>query len=152
LRTFTYTDDKSKKFWNVELQGRRFTAQFGKIGTSGQTQVKDFASEAAALKAHDKLVAEKLAKGYTETTAAAATGASTAPAPRRRKGPLSDPVLTALLEACWENLDDRTPCLVLADWLDEHGETARAEITRLEVPLKDADPRSEEWSRLYQRK
>ena len=37
MRTFTYTDEKSNKFWNIDLQGKRFTVSFGRIGTQGQT-------------------------------------------------------------------------------------------------------------------
>jgi predicted DNA-binding WGR domain protein len=69
MRTFVFTDDKSNKFWNIELDGSRFTVTFGKVGTKGQTQTKEFADEGQARKAHDKLVAEKLGKGYVETTA-----------------------------------------------------------------------------------
>src|SRR3954453_14503674 len=77
MRCFTFTDDKSNKFWNIDLQGKRFTVQFGKTGAAGQTQIKEFADEAAARREHDKLVAEKLKKGYVETT----PGGSAAPAP-----------------------------------------------------------------------
>jgi predicted DNA-binding WGR domain protein len=75
MRTFTLTDDKSNKFWNIELQGNKFTVQFGKIGTNGQTQVKEFADEAAAKKEYDKLVTEKTKKGYVETSSSAAASA-----------------------------------------------------------------------------
>lgn len=86
MRSFTFSDGKSNKFWNITLQGTGFTVQFGKIGTAGQTQIKDFADAAAATKEHDKLVAEKLKKGYVETTAAAAKPAAAptpAPAPAK---------------------------------------------------------------------
>src|SRR5262249_2010057 len=114
MRTFTFADGKSNKFWNIELKGASFTIQFGKAGTSGQTQVKEFPNEAAALKAQDKLIAEKLAKGYRETTTAGAAAALSAPTPGPSKGPLTDPVLTALLETCWETPDGDAPKLVLA--------------------------------------
>jgi uncharacterized protein (TIGR02996 family) len=133
MRSFTCVDGKSSKFWNIDLQGCRFTLQYGKIGSSGQSQVKEFPNEAAALKAHDKLIAEKLGKGYTEATAAV-PAASTAPARRRGKGPLNDPVLTALLEACWEKQDDAA-MPALADWLDEHGLPERAEHHRIQFDL-----------------
>ena len=87
MRTFTCADGKSNKFWNIELKERSFTVQFGKAGTTGQTQVKEFANEAAALKAHDKLVAEKLAKGYRETTAVAPASAARATKPTRAAAP-----------------------------------------------------------------
>jgi uncharacterized protein (TIGR02996 family) len=83
MRRFEFRDGKSAKFWAIELAGRSFTVTYGKIGSAGQTQTKDFPDEARAQKAHDKLVTEKLAKGYQETTAApapAATPATPSPA------------------------------------------------------------------------
>jgi predicted DNA-binding WGR domain protein len=77
MRTFEFRDDKSAKFWSIDLQGKRFTVCFGKIGTTGQTQVKDFADAAKALKEHDKLIAEKVGKGYRETK----SGPAPTPAP-----------------------------------------------------------------------
>src|SRR5262249_24951048 len=67
-RTFVFTDEESNKFWNIELRGARTLVTFGKVGSKGQTQLKDFPDEEAARRAHDKLVAEKLAKGYVEIT------------------------------------------------------------------------------------
>jgi predicted DNA-binding WGR domain protein len=52
----------------IELKGKSFTVNFGKIGTSGQTQKKDFPDEAKAKKEYDKLIGEKVKKGYKETT------------------------------------------------------------------------------------
>src|SRR5439155_409904 len=46
--------------------GKDHTVQFGRVGTAGQTQTKEFATEAEAQKAYEKLVAEKLRKGYVE--------------------------------------------------------------------------------------
>ena len=77
MRTFEFRDDKSAKFWNIDLQGKRFTVCFGRIGTAGQIQEKAFADEAKALKEHDKLIAEKVGKGYLETK----SGPAATPAP-----------------------------------------------------------------------
>src|SRR5262249_8649835 len=79
MRTFVFSEGKSNKFWNIDLQGTGFTVTFGKVGTNGQSQTKDFPDEAAARKAHDKLVAEKLGKGYAETTAGAKPSAAPSP-------------------------------------------------------------------------
>lgn len=68
-RTFTYSDDKSSKFWSIEINGSGFTVNYGKTGTSGQIQTKDFADDAACKKAADKLIAEKTKKGYIESGA-----------------------------------------------------------------------------------
>ena len=65
-RTFIYTDDKSNKFWTIEINGDSYTVTYGKVGTAGQTQTKDFTDEAACQKAADKLIAEKTKKGYVE--------------------------------------------------------------------------------------
>lgn len=65
-RYFEYRDDKSAKFWEIEVSGAQHTVRYGKIGTSGQTQVKAFADAGAAQKAAEKLIAEKAGKGYQE--------------------------------------------------------------------------------------
>ncbi|MGQ2850716.1 WGR domain-containing protein, partial [Leptospira interrogans] len=31
----TFKDDKSDKFWNIEVSGNSFTVTYGKTGTSG---------------------------------------------------------------------------------------------------------------------
>jgi uncharacterized protein (TIGR02996 family) len=51
------------------------------------------------------------------------------------------------LQSILANPDDDTPRLVYADWLDEHGESARAEFIRTQIALAhlpENDPRSEE--------
>ncbi|MEW4564783.1 DUF4132 domain-containing protein [Bremerella sp. JC770] len=76
-RSLLFSDGSSNKFWNIELDGSSHTVKFGRVGTDGQTRTKDFDSEEDAKKSYDKLVAEKLKKGYedpgsdaTETPAA----------------------------------------------------------------------------------
>jgi predicted DNA-binding WGR domain protein len=61
-----YQDEKSDKFWQIETRGKSFTVNFGKRGTKGQMQTKEFGSAEDCLKEAGKLVAEKLKKGYTE--------------------------------------------------------------------------------------
>jgi predicted DNA-binding WGR domain protein len=90
MRSFTYADGKSNKFWNIELRGSGFTVTFGKVGTAGQTQVKQFPDEAAARKEHDKLVAEKLRKGYAETTSQAPPPAAGKPGKRVEPAPVPE--------------------------------------------------------------
>ncbi|MDI7156854.1 WGR domain-containing protein [Leptospira santarosai] len=41
----TFKDDKSDKFWNIEVGGTSFTVTYGKTGTIGQTQTKSFDDE-----------------------------------------------------------------------------------------------------------
>jgi DNA ligase-1 len=68
-RYFEYTDEKSNKFWEIDMSGTSVTVRFGKIGANGQTQTKTFPDAAAAQKHHDKLVEEKTEKGYEEKSA-----------------------------------------------------------------------------------
>jgi predicted DNA-binding WGR domain protein len=61
---FEYTDDKSDKFWEITREGKSFTVRYGKKGSTGQVQRKEFASEEIAGKEADKLIREKMKKGY----------------------------------------------------------------------------------------
>lgn len=80
-RHLEFSDGSSHKFWKIELDGSSFTVTFGRIGTSGQAQNKEFASDAEARKAFDKLVSEKTKKGYTDVAGAAPATPSPAAAP-----------------------------------------------------------------------
>lgn len=66
MRRFEFTDDKSNKFWEIENKGTEFHVKYGKIGAAGQNQVKSWPSEAKCKTEYDKLVAEKVKKGYKE--------------------------------------------------------------------------------------
>jgi len=66
LRHFEYVQGSSSKFWEIRLEGDRFTTRWGRIGTNGQTTLKTFSSHNEARREHDALVAEKLKKGYVE--------------------------------------------------------------------------------------
>src|SRR5690349_12269087 len=65
-RELVYMDATSSKFWNIELAGNTYTVKYGRIGTDGQSLTKSFADEAAAKKDMDKLIKEKLGKGYVD--------------------------------------------------------------------------------------
>jgi predicted DNA-binding WGR domain protein len=80
-REFQYSDDKSHKFWRICLDGPSYVVQFGRIGTTGQTQTKSFAAEVEAQHACERLIQEKLEKGYVEVNAVLTTVASSAPSP-----------------------------------------------------------------------
>ena len=70
-RELIYMDAKSSKFWNIQLAGSSHTVTYGRIGSDGQSATKEFASEELARKDAEKLVKEKLAKGYVEAAAEA---------------------------------------------------------------------------------
>jgi uncharacterized protein (TIGR02996 family) len=131
MRTFTYSDAKSHKFWNIELQGSQLTVTYGRIGTAGQTQTKAFKDAAAAQKEHDKLVKEKLAKGYVETAAAAAPS----------------PTQLALEQALAEDPDDLAAHSAYADYLTEQGHP-RGELIQVQLALEDEGKSAAERKRL----
>src|SRR5690349_99848 len=64
MRRFEYTDDKSAKFWEIQQADTDLNIRWGRIGTAGQSQTKNFADGSKASAAMLKLVNEKLAKGY----------------------------------------------------------------------------------------
>ena len=44
-RELVLMDAKSSKFWNIELKGARHTVTYGRTGTNGQSQTKEFPSQ-----------------------------------------------------------------------------------------------------------
>jgi len=85
-RAFQCTEDGSAKSWMITVLGAMHMVEFGKIGKGGQVKSKKFATPEEAQKDADKLVAEKVKKGYVEVggaappTPATAAPAKTAPA------------------------------------------------------------------------
>ena len=59
-------DRVASKFWEVTVDGSTVTVRYGKIGTNGQTSVKELASAAEADAQAAKVIGEKTKKGYTE--------------------------------------------------------------------------------------
>jgi uncharacterized protein (TIGR02996 family) len=135
MRTFTYSDERSHKFWNIELKGNSFTVTYGRQGTAGQAQTKTFADADAAQREHDKLVKEKLAKGYVETTPTA-----------KPAGSLRD----ALEAALADNPDDLAAHMAYADYLQEQGDP-RGEFIQVQRALEDPARSAKERKTLQQR-
>jgi predicted DNA-binding WGR domain protein len=61
-----FEEGTSSKFWRARVEGKTLYVNYGKIGTAGQTQVKDFADHAGAVKEYEKLIREKRKKGYAD--------------------------------------------------------------------------------------
>jgi len=59
-----YKDEKSHKFWKIELSGTGHTVTYGKTGTNGQSKTKNFETIELAEKDAKKLIASKVKKGY----------------------------------------------------------------------------------------
>jgi uncharacterized protein (TIGR02996 family) len=135
MRTFTYSDTKSHKFWNIDLQGSGFTVTYGRQGTAGQTQTKTFADAEKAQREHDKLVKEKLAKGYVETTP------STKPTASLRE---------ALEKAVIANPDDLASHMAYADYLAEENDP-RGEFMQVQIALEDPQKPAAERKKLQKR-
>lgn len=66
VRALRFEQGSSRKFWRASLRGAELSVSFGRIGSSGQTNLKAFDSTERARRELDKLVAEKLRKGYVE--------------------------------------------------------------------------------------
>jgi uncharacterized protein (TIGR02996 family) len=136
MRTFQFSDAKSHKFWNIDLQGKSFTVTYGRVGSAGQTQTKTFATEALAQKEHDKFVKEKLGKGYSETTPSAA--------------PQPSSLREALEAALMENPDDTAAHMAYADWLTEQGDP-KGEFIQVQMRLEQEGLKAADRKKLQQR-
>jgi predicted DNA-binding WGR domain protein len=62
-----FEEGTSSKFWRARVEGKTLYVNYGKIGSNGQTQVKDFGTNDLAQKEYDKLVREKRKKGYVDS-------------------------------------------------------------------------------------
>lgn len=67
-RRFEFIEGGSKKFWEIGQTGCDMTLRYGRIGTNGQTQTKTFPDEARTTREAQKLIAEKVKKGYVEAS------------------------------------------------------------------------------------
>lgn len=65
-RYFEFQDEKSAKFWEVSQAGNVVRVRYGKLGTNGQSQEKSFLDEAKAINHVNKIIKEKIGKGYIE--------------------------------------------------------------------------------------
>jgi predicted DNA-binding WGR domain protein len=90
-REFQLIEGTAKKFWAVEVDGTTQKVHYGRIGTTGQANVKEFATEAEAKTATDKLVAEKVKKGYSEVASGSAAPAAPAPTVKAKKEKQAEP-------------------------------------------------------------
>jgi len=78
-----FSDGKSNKFWRGKTDGTEFIVNYGRIGTDGQTKVKDLGSADAAEAELHKVANQKRKKGYDDVAGATeSTPAAEAPAPQ----------------------------------------------------------------------
>ncbi len=119
MRVFQYSDAKSHKFWNIDVSGSKLTVTYGKVGASGQTQTKSFASAEQAQAEADKLIGEKLKKGYVEATAKSASTTA-----------------EAFEQALAADPRDLASASAYADYLHEQGDP-RGEFMQVQIALED---------------
>ena len=65
-RSFYYQDDKSNKFWTIELIKEKYYTWNGRVGTNGRETCKQFGSEEEARRTFERQISSKLRKGYVE--------------------------------------------------------------------------------------
>jgi predicted DNA-binding WGR domain protein len=71
-----FEEGTSSKFWRARVEGKTLYVNYGKIGSNGQTQVKELADAGAAKAEYDKLVRDKRKKGYEEPAGGGAAAAA----------------------------------------------------------------------------
>lgn len=65
-RYFEFVEGKSSKFWEITLTEAEVTVRYGRIGAKGATKVNTFSNAEAAADHMQKLVEQKIGKGYVE--------------------------------------------------------------------------------------
>ncbi|MEU1367018.1 DUF4132 domain-containing protein [Streptomyces sp. NPDC005803] len=71
MRRWEYVEGSASKFWETGADGAVVTVRYGRCGSEGRTQTKEYASAEAADAQVAKSVAEKERKGYREVAASA---------------------------------------------------------------------------------
>ena len=66
-RIFINQTGDSNKFWTIEQFENKYLVQWGKLGTDGRCNEKVFTTKGDCSKEIEKLIREKIGKGYSET-------------------------------------------------------------------------------------
>jgi uncharacterized protein (TIGR02996 family) len=132
------------KFWEINVDGTKYTTRFGKLGTTGQTRLKTFKTAAEAKADADKAIAGKRKEGFAlagnKATAAKTTAAKppAKPASKTATKPATastgNPALEAAIDA---DPYDETAYSVYADFLQHSGDP-RGELIALQLANKQA--------------
>jgi uncharacterized protein (TIGR02996 family) len=131
---YELSEGTSNKFWEIELDGASFTTRYGRIGSDGQTTTKEFKSVGEAKKAYEKLIEEKVKKGYSLAGGEEDDGDDGDVA-----AGATDPDLET---AIFKDPDNVQSYLVYGDWLqmqgDPRGELIAVHAALLEKPGDEA--------------
>lgn len=65
-RAFVYKDEKSYKFWWIDYSDCIFAVNYGKYGSIGKFELKEFDTKEDCQKEAEKLIRSKMKKGYVE--------------------------------------------------------------------------------------
>ena len=134
---FTYKDDKSDKFWSVEVNGTSITVVYGKTGTAGVTNTKDFSDEADAIKEMQKLINEKTKKGYKERTG-------------KKAGKFGETEFWGLIERAKNKTEDTYEQMeLLIELLTERSEEDIIEFEKIFLQLHASSYQSKLWAAAY---
>ncbi|MFH8514566.1 WGR and DUF4132 domain-containing protein [Streptomyces gelaticus] len=79
MRRWEYVEGTASKFWETEAEGAVVTVRYGRCGSDGRTQTKEYASAEAAAAQVVRTIAEKEKKGYREVAASASAPAVPTP-------------------------------------------------------------------------
>src|SRR5687767_3359435 len=145
---YEFKEGTSNKFWEITLEGESFTTRWGKIGTDGQSTTKEFDSPQQARKEYDKLIAEKVKKGYVlagdgddEEEDDDEDGGG-----KKGKGKSASKSNPELEKRILANPDDAEAYLVYGDWLQSQGDP-RGELVVLQHQILQK-PEFKKWQEL----
>ncbi|MFK0255005.1 DUF4132 domain-containing protein [Streptomyces sp. NPDC090445] len=99
MQRWEYVGDGSAKFWEGGVDGTSVTLRFGRTGTTGQTQVKDFGTAEEARAYFAKAVATREKKGYAQVGDGEADTPGSAAAPEARATATTTATATATATA-----------------------------------------------------
>ncbi|MBO1418355.1 WGR and DUF4132 domain-containing protein [Streptomyces sp. FH025] len=157
MRRWEFVEGGSDKFWEAAVDGAVVTVRYGRSGTDGREQSKEFPSAEAAQAHFARTVAEKERKGYRETGVGVASSprpvvATVATAPAAAPELLDDPVDedAFVLPDAWRRVliprrggVPRPPSAPVKDTVNGYHATLRGMEARLEQVLtsdrSDAD-------------
>ncbi|MCX5415390.1 DUF4132 domain-containing protein [Streptomyces sp. NBC_00059] len=80
MRRWEFVEGSASKFWETGAEGTVVTVRYGRCGSDGRTQSKEYPSAEAAEAQVLKTIAEKERKGYREVGASGSTPAASVPA------------------------------------------------------------------------
>lgn len=102
-RFFINQGGDSNKFWTIEQAGHAYTVHWGKIGAAARSNTKEFASVLECATEMQKLIGEKLKRGYSEVAALEAV----VDKPQKLYAPMSEAVFWEIISLFnWKKTGD----------------------------------------------